>query len=121
MTTQKVLNYRKSLTTKKELFDSENQREFIHTFQPVFFNTSFDKNQLKTLIAWFLNSYGEKITVDLLETLKEIGFHQATLAGVSLGIDDLLIPAQKPFLISQALVQIQQKKEISQVSKNHNV
>ena len=118
MTTQKVLNYRKSLTTKKELFDSENQREFIHTFQPVFFNTSFDKNQLKTLIAWFLNSYGEKITVDLLETLKEIGFHQATLAGVSLGIDDLLIPAQKPFLISQALVKI---GELANSTKKGNI
>lgn len=68
----------------------------------VFFNTCFDKGQLKKVIAWFLDQYGEKKTVDLVETLKQVGFHQATRAGVSLGIDDLQIPPQKSLLISQA-------------------
>lgn len=67
-----------------------------------FFNTCFDKNQLKSLISWFIKQSGEKITVDFLETLKQIGFHQATVAGVSLGLDDLEIPSQKFLLISQA-------------------
>lgn len=67
-----------------------------------FFNTCFDKNQLKNLICWFIKQSGEKITVDFLEILKQIGFHQATLAGVSLGLDDLQIPSQKSLLISQA-------------------
>ena len=40
--------------------------------------------------------------LDFLETIKQIGFHQATLAGVSLGLDDLQIPSQKSLLISQA-------------------
>ena len=68
----------------------------------VFFNTCFDKNNLKSLIAWFLEKYGQKLTVDLVETLKQVGFHQATRAGVSLGIDDLQIPPQKTKLLSQA-------------------
>ena len=72
------------------------------------FNSCFDKTQLKNLIGWFLEQYGEKITIDFLETLKEVGFHQATLAGVSLGIDDLQIPTQKSKLLSQALVKIQE-------------
>jgi hypothetical protein len=67
-----------------------------------FFNACFDKNQLKNLISWFIKQSGEKITVDFLETIKQIGFHQATLAGVSLGLDDLQIPSQKSLLISQA-------------------
>ncbi len=67
-----------------------------------FFNTCFDKNQLKNLVSWFIKTSGEKITVDFLETIKQIGFHQATVAGVSLGLDDLQIPAQKSLLISQA-------------------
>ena len=70
--------------------------------QKIFFNTCFDKNHLKTLIAWFLEQYGEKVTVDLVETLKQVGFHQATRAGVSLGVDDLKIPPQKNTLLSQA-------------------
>ncbi len=65
----------------------------------IFFNTCFDKNHLKTLIAWFLEKYGEKKTVDLVETLKQIGFSQATRAGISLGVDDLQIPPQKGSLL----------------------
>lgn len=73
----------------------------------VFFNTCFEKNNLKTLIAWFLDQYGEKLTVDLVEILKEVGFHQATRAGVSLGIDDLQIPPQKATLLSQASTKLE--------------
>lgn len=76
--------------------------------QTVFFNACFDKNHLKTLIAWFLEQYGEKVTVDLVETLKQVGFHQATRAGVSLGLDDLKIPAQKNTLLSQASLKLNQ-------------
>ena len=76
--------------------------------QNVFFNTCFDKNHLKTLIAWFLEQYGEKVTVDLVETLKQVGFHQATRAGVSLGVDDLKIPPQKKALLSQASLKMNQ-------------
>lgn len=68
----------------------------------VFFNTCFDKSNLKSLIAWFLGKYGQKQTIDLVETLKQVGFHQATRAGVSLGIDDLQIPPQKSTLLFQA-------------------
>ena len=74
--------------------------------QNIFFNTSFDKNHLKSVIAWFLEHYGEKLTVDLVETLKQVGFHQATLAGVSLGVDDLQIPPQKDVLLSQSSIKM---------------
>lgn len=67
-----------------------------------FFNACFDKNYLKNLISWFISQSGEKKTVDFLETLKQLGFHNATLAGISLGLDDLQIPPEKSILISQA-------------------
>ncbi len=72
------------------------------TRSPIFFNTCFEKGALKTFIGWFLQEYGEKKTVDLVETLKQVGFHQATRAGVSLGLDDLKIPPQKAQRIFQA-------------------
>ena len=111
MTNQNFLNsnYTNKLNTKIDVFDQS---------QSVFFNTCFDKNQLKTLIAWFLEKYGEKITVDFLETLKQVGFHQATLAGVSLGIDDLQIPSQKSTLLSQALIKI---RELNNANKTGNI
>lgn len=79
---------------------------FKNYSQTYFFNTCFDKNQLKNLVSWFIKQCGDKNTIDFLETLKQIGFHQATMAGVSLGFDDLEIPLQKSLLLSQAKADI---------------
>ena len=74
---------------------------------PFFLNYSFDKNRLKALILWSLTNNGEKATLDLVEKLKNIGFEYATKAGISLGIDDLKIPPNKSWLLSQAEFNIQ--------------
>jgi DNA-directed RNA polymerase subunit beta' len=42
---------------------------------------------------------GRAATIDLLDRLKEIGFKRSTLAGLSFGITDLRIPAQKQPII----------------------
>ena len=78
-----------------------------NTFGPkssVFFNTCFDKGHVKELVSWFLAKYGEKQTINFLELLKYTGFHQATKAGISLGIEDLQIPPEKPDLITEAQI-----------------
>ena len=64
-------------------------REFFE--QENFWNLSFDKGRIKTLVSWFLKNYGQKKTIQLVENLKNIGFEYATKAGISLGIDDLKI------------------------------
>lgn len=76
----------------------------------IFFNSSFDKNRLKALVLWSLNKVGEKKTIDLLEKIKDLGFHSATNAGLSLSIDDLKIPPTKAELILEAenIVQLSQ-------------
>ena len=58
----------------------------------LFFNRCFDKKRLKSFILWFFSKYGERETIQLIESLKEVGFHYATRAGISIGIDDLTIP-----------------------------
>ncbi len=73
----------------------------------LFFNYSFDKSRLKALILWSLTNNGEKVTLDLVENLKNLGFKYATQAGISLSIDDLKIPPNKKGLISQAELNIQ--------------
>lgn len=75
-----------------------------------FWNVPFDKGRLKNFVAWFYNHYGEAKTVQLLEQLKSLGFHYATDAGISLGIDDLAIPPKKRELLNQAEKQIFEKQ-----------
>ncbi len=41
-------------------------------------------------------------TVEMLDELKELGFLYATKAGISIGIDDLVTPQDKPILVSAA-------------------
>ncbi len=61
----------------------------------LFFNRCFDKTRLKNFILWFFGKYGAKETIQLLENFKIIGFHHATEAGISIGVDDLKIPPSK--------------------------
>ena len=97
----KLLNFRKKFKKIRTGLNSTN----TSNLETLFLNTCFDKNQLKNLIAWILESYGEKKTLDFLEKLKEVGFHEATQAGVSLGVEDLQIPSQKADLITQSLIE----------------
>lgn len=109
------MNIQKQLKAKGQITGDFSILENTKPAPKIFFNTCFDKNHLKSLIAWFLDYYGEKKTVDLVETLKQVGFHQATLAGVSLGVDDLQIPPQKSTLLSQASVNITEATHASQI------
>ncbi len=55
---------------------------------------------------------GRAATIDLLDRLKEIGFKQSTVAGLSFGITDLRIPTAKKTLIEDA------EKKVERVEKN---
>jgi hypothetical protein len=84
---------------------SINSNRFNTDTKPIFFNACFDKTQVKNLVSWYLSNYGERNTIKFLEKLKLNGFHQATVAGISLGIEDLQIPPEKPTLITQTQVE----------------
>nr|AXC47298.1 RNA polymerase beta subunit [Pediastrum duplex]QFS20043.1 RNA polymerase beta subunit [Pediastrum duplex] len=86
---------------QKKIFCIKSTNRSIDNFN-LFWNCAFDKKRLKSFVLWFLNTYGEYKTIELLEQLKNLGFGYATKAGVSLGIDDLKIPSQKFDLINQA-------------------
>ena len=67
-----------------------------------FCNRVFDKGELKRLIHWFLISQGAPKTLQMVDQLKNLGFHYATQAGISLGIEDLKIPSIKTRLLLNA-------------------
>ena len=45
---------------------------------------------------------GMTACMDFLERLKELGFHHATEGGISIGIDDIIIPPEKSNIINTA-------------------
>uniref|UniRef100_A0A7C4YFH9 DNA-directed RNA polymerase subunit beta' n=1 Tax=candidate division WOR-3 bacterium TaxID=2052148 RepID=A0A7C4YFH9_UNCW3 len=67
-----------------------------------FKNKTLGKKDIQRLILECYKMYGTKRTAELLDSLKEIGFKWATIAGVTIGIDDLLIPEERKQLIEKA-------------------
>ncbi|HEX6642938.1 MAG TPA: DNA-directed RNA polymerase subunit beta', partial [Thermoanaerobaculia bacterium] len=47
-------------------------------------------------------NYGNDLTVEMLDGLKDLGFLYATKAGVSIGVDDMVIPARKQEIVENA-------------------
>ncbi|RMF88676.1 MAG: DNA-directed RNA polymerase subunit beta' [Nitrospinota bacterium] len=69
-------------------------------------NRTMDKKNLSHLVAQSYLLLGKEKTVHLLEQLKEVGFHYATLAGVSIAIDDMRVPKMKEALVEKARMEV---------------
>src|SRR6266568_4440632 len=69
-------------------------------------NLVVGKSQLGNLIWKCYKICGHEKTVITLDNLKEAGFREATRAGVSIGIDDMIIPKEKNQEIETAQKQI---------------
>jgi DNA-directed RNA polymerase beta'' subunit len=68
----------------------------------IFRNRVVDKGQLKKLISWSFTHCGTARTANLADRLKDLGFRYATRAGVSISVDDLVVPPSKRSLIEAA-------------------
>ncbi|MBI3306710.1 MAG: DNA-directed RNA polymerase subunit beta' [Candidatus Omnitrophica bacterium] len=67
-----------------------------------FVNEAVDKGKLSKIIAACYRQFGHNEVIHLLDRLKTLGFEEATLAGISIGIDDIQIPKQKESLLGEA-------------------
>jgi len=76
-------------------------------------NKAVKKNELGDLIWRCYKICGHDKTVTMLDKLKELGFREATHAGVSIGIDDMIIPKEKDQEIDSA------QKQIREVEKQY--
>src|SRR5213082_554800 len=71
-----------------------------------FFNKPAGKKQLSDIIWRCYQIAGPGETVATLDRLKELGFREATKAGVSIGISDMIIPKEKQIELDNAYKQI---------------
>ena len=78
-----------------------------------FYNKVAGKKQLSDIIWRCYKAVGQARTVETLDKLKELGFREATRAGASIGINDMIIPKEKAVLIENA------QKQISEVEKQY--
>jgi DNA-directed RNA polymerase subunit beta' len=65
-------------------------------------NYAMGDKELRALIARVYAKNGPYMTVQMLDSIKDMGFRYATLFGATIGVDDIIIPEAKPEMIDQA-------------------
>jgi DNA-directed RNA polymerase subunit beta' len=76
-------------------------------------NKVMKKSELANLVDYCYRYGGDKKTVLLSDRLKSLGYRFATMAGISISIDDMLIPSNKATLLRDA------EKEIERVQDQY--
>jgi len=102
--------------SSKKVIETTVGRVFFSEIWPTelgFPNRPVKKAELGDLIWKCYKICGHEKTVIMLDKLKELGFREATRAGVSIGIDDMIIPKEKEQEIEGA------QKQIREVEKQY--
>jgi DNA-directed RNA polymerase subunit beta' len=71
-----------------------------------FMNGLLKKKGVGQLVNYCYLRFGLETTVPMLDEIKQLGFLYATKAGLSIGIDDMVIPANKKVLVRDAEKQV---------------
>ncbi|MDD5557546.1 MAG: DNA-directed RNA polymerase subunit beta' [bacterium] len=78
-----------------------------------FFNEELNKKRLGDVIMACYRAVGRERTVEILDRMKDLGFREATRAGISIATDDMTIPADKRGFIETA------NREIHEVERQY--
>jgi len=75
-------------------------------------NGLLKKKGLQQVVQSCYLKFGLEKTVEMLDSVKDLGFLYATKSGLSIGIDDLVVPAEKPALVEgarQEVIRVEQQ------------
>ncbi|MCY4654291.1 MAG: DNA-directed RNA polymerase subunit beta', partial [Dehalococcoidia bacterium] len=67
-----------------------------------FRNEEIEKGVLKNIVAEVYTILGNEETAEVLDQIKNLGFHYATQAGITIAISDVEVPREKDAIISEA-------------------
>ncbi len=97
-----------------ELVETTPGRVFLNEVMPPglgYANNPQDKKTLETLVSTCYRKLGPSVTAKFLDDLKELGFEQATVAGITVGIDDIQIPPTKGEIIQDAMQEVEELRK----------
>jgi DNA-directed RNA polymerase subunit beta' len=97
---QNVQNKVINTTVGRVIFNSQLPGEMPYV------NGLLKKKGLQQVVQYCYLKFGLEKTVEMLDQLKMLGFTYATRSGLSIGIDDLVMPAEKPELVERARAEV---------------
>ncbi|MEN8252520.1 MAG: DNA-directed RNA polymerase subunit beta', partial [Patescibacteria group bacterium] len=80
-----------------------------------FVNEEMTKVELKNIVAKMLETVGQDETALFIDRVKNLGFKNVTLSGISWGMDDLKVPEAKAQILADA------EKKVEEVRENYDM
>jgi len=78
-----------------------------------FFNEVLDKGKLKNVVARCFFALGQDRTAEVVDQIKYLGFHYATVSGLTMAISDIFIPTEKATVLNET------DKEIEEIERQY--
>ena len=79
-----------------------------------FQNIVYDKGKLNDLAMLCFDAVGQWRTAQILDQVKELGFHYATRAGVTFSFADIVVPERKAEIIAQSEAEVKKITDLHQ-------
>ncbi|MBI2023818.1 DNA-directed RNA polymerase subunit beta' [Candidatus Giovannonibacteria bacterium] len=76
-----------------------------------FMNEDIKKKTLEKIVSKLIVSYGMEKVAPILDKIKAFGYRYATVSGISWGMDDLKVPAQKEGIVKEAEAEAKKVEE----------
>ena len=92
-----------------------------------FVNRTTDKKTLSKLVSSCYNFYGRERAARFLDEVKNLGYYYAKLGGISIGLNDMIVPQRKKELLDnarsdvQAIIQQFEKGAITDIERYNKV
>jgi DNA-directed RNA polymerase subunit beta' len=94
---------------EKKLIETTVGRVILNMHLPKeipYINGLLKKRGLQDLVGYCFIKLGNAATVKMLDEVKEVTFLYATRAGISFGVDDMVVPSRKPEILNQARTEV---------------
>src|SRR5216117_4110956 len=102
---EQALVHAEALEAKNHMLNTTAGRVILYDNMPKgmpFINALLKKKGLGQLVSYTYLRYGPEMTVTMLDHIKELGFYYATKAGITISIDDLIVPPGKRDFVENA-------------------
>ncbi len=75
-------------------------------------NKVINKSDIARLVERVYRRFGSDVTIPFLDRIKRLGFHYATIGGVSFSLENLIIPKEKDAIIRQAEQEVERAEKL---------
>src|SRR5207253_6619256 len=76
-----------------------------------FLNRTLSKKELGDFIGTLVDEYGAHAVAVVLDTIKDLGFHYGTKAGVTISKNDVIIPPEKEKILAEYEARVQKVEQ----------